>query len=557
VYIYKRTKNYYFRVVVPRDLRAHFPCREIIKSLKTRYYEQARIVGRDLHKSLDNLFVMIRSGRMDQLQIDTAVRTFLKKQVIDGEGVLCYKGKTNTLEMVDFRPLDYYLTQSANDFDRTAKSICTKLANRDTSGMESAIMRVFGLSPINEGYRMACLALLTAEAELYNAHAELARGNFAAINGLRARAKDQDLSIVPAPPLPTYPANSTMPTKLLSEAITLYTNDKLETKAWNDKSKYENARNFELILFVVGNIEMSRLDDYEFSAEIFKRFTLLPKNRTKYARYKNKSIHEVIVMSNVVPLSTERINKYIEYLSALVKFAIQKDWMRKNHFEGKRIKQKVNAADKRDAYSKVDIERLLTGLRLCFDKDEPEKLWIALMMLFLGCRPADLVRITRDKFHTSDGILCVDLQSKTDAGARTVPVHPFLLECGFNNFLDSIQAPNGKLWSNNLKFYIAKDANTHERWYNRTFEPKFVTTSPKKSLYSIRHTFITTLKHARADLQVLKEIVGHEKDLPDFDITLDRYGKAFSPKKKLEIMNQLDYGVDLQPIKEFCRKIIW
>jgi hypothetical protein len=150
----------------------------------------------------------------------------------------------------------------------------------------------------------------------------------------------------------------------------------------------------------------------------------------------------------------------------------------------------------------------------------------------------------------------MSVASKTEAGARTFPVHPFVLECGFQRFLDTVPAA-GKLWSDNLKFYEQKDADSHERWYNRTFEPKHVTAAAKKSLYSLRHTFITNLKHAEVERFLIKSIVGHEMDLPEKDITFDRYGKDYPMPKKLEALQTLDYGVDLGPFKDFCAGIQW
>jgi hypothetical protein len=59
------------------------------------------------------------------------------------------------------------------------------------------------------------------------------------------------------------------------------------------------------------------------------------------------------------------------------------------------------------------------------------------------------------------------------------------------------------------------------------------------------------------DRYILKEIVGHEKDLPEDDITFDRYGKEYPMDAKLEEMKKLDYGINLEEFKSFMNRIKW
>ena len=50
-YLVKRNKIYYFRIVVPIDLRIYFLRNEILKSLKTQYFDSARELVRQIFKS--------------------------------------------------------------------------------------------------------------------------------------------------------------------------------------------------------------------------------------------------------------------------------------------------------------------------------------------------------------------------------------------------------------------------------------------------------------------------------------------------------------------------
>ena len=568
-YLYKRGNIYYFRIAVPRALRDRIPQREILKSLHTRYYDQARQLALPLLRRVEHLFAAIRSGTMTHDEIRKAIAAFITRQENGGAfDFLNYDGKVGFDYYDRFGHLAKFSeADKIPSYEYIRSAILSKMASFNTAGMEQAAEKVFGITPNDEGYSQACLALLAFDADQYKALIEMAHGDLTTYTAIRERYFGVPTSSSATPAEQMQPAiNIVMPaaaitphpTIMLSEAIDRYTKRKLSQDSWNNKSRYESAQNYQLILSVVEDVEMSRFDDQTFVQEVVDRFKKLPKNMNKKKEFQGLNIHQVLAMQDTEKLSVDRVNKYLEYLAAVVVFSIKGRWVTTNHLQDFKIKKKRGhkASDEKDAYDKNDITKMLSGLQQVFTRHEPEKLWIPTLMLFHGCRPADLLKITKDQFRTIDGIPCMSVSSKTDAGNRAFPVHPFVLECGFQRFLDTIPE-GGKLWSDNLKFYENKDADSHERWYNRTFEPKHVTDAAKKSLYSLRHSFISNLKHAEVNLFVVKSIVGHEKGLPEDDITFDRYGKDYPPMKKLEALKILKYDVDLEPFKQFCQSIQW
>ena len=567
-YLYKRHDIYYFRIAVPKSLRPLIQQREIIKSLHTHYYDQARRLARLLLRQVEELFAATRSGTMNQEEIKKAIAAFIKNQENKGAfDFINYEGK------LDYTYYDRFAHRATGSeyekipsYNYIRNAILSKMATFNTAGMEQAVEMVFGIKPDNDGYAQVCFALLAFDAEQYKSLIEMAQGDLTTFTAIRERyceartppastqqAPTNQQAHHPAPP--TLPAQ---PTILLSEAIKRYTKRKLSEESWAKKTVYESERNFEVILFVVGDVEMIRFDDQEFVQEIVDRFKRLPKDKNKKKEFRELNIHQVLEVPDTVKISSDRVNKYLEYLATVVVFSIKGKWLTTNHMQDFRVRKKrgQKVSEKRDAYDANDISRLLEGLQKVFVRSEPEKLWMSTLMLFHGCRPADLIKITRDQFKTIDGILCMSVASKTDAGTRIFPVHPFVLKCGFERFLSSIPE-GGKLWGDKLKFYELKDSDSHERWYNRTFEPNNVSKSAKKSLYSLRHSFITNLKHAEVNLFLVKSIVGHEQGLPDEDITFDRYGKDYPPKKKLGALEALDYGINLEPFRVFCQGIQW
>ena len=64
-YIFKRRHIYYFRMAVPKDLRDLLQRREIINSLHTHYYDQARPFARPLLWTVELLFAAANSSSAD------------------------------------------------------------------------------------------------------------------------------------------------------------------------------------------------------------------------------------------------------------------------------------------------------------------------------------------------------------------------------------------------------------------------------------------------------------------------------------------------------------
>ena len=80
-HLYKRGNIYYFRIAVPKNLRSLVGQREILKSLHTHYYDQARQLTRPLQRHIELLFAAIRSGSMNQEQIKNAIAAYQESGV--------------------------------------------------------------------------------------------------------------------------------------------------------------------------------------------------------------------------------------------------------------------------------------------------------------------------------------------------------------------------------------------------------------------------------------------------------------------------------------------
>ena len=92
-YLLKISRTFYCRVVVPTDLKDHFPTRELKRSLRTRSLSEARKVLPSMLASIQDHFYLLRSNRMPKEPTITAeaVTTF-RKMYPSEETHHAYKG---------------------------------------------------------------------------------------------------------------------------------------------------------------------------------------------------------------------------------------------------------------------------------------------------------------------------------------------------------------------------------------------------------------------------------------------------------------------------------
>lgn len=195
---------------------------------------------------------------------------------------------------------------------------------------------------------------------------------------------------------------------------------------------------------------------------------------------------------------------------------------------------------------------------------EPENFWIPLLALYTGARQNELCQLRVQDVEEVDGIPCLQIRHRPDLNQktknkkdRTIPLHHVLLDLGFMNYVKS--QTNDRLWPN-LRLHV--DVWNHEfsKRYNRTVRKRIMKAGgSKQDFHSLRHTFMNWYKQNLAlsfdNAKVLKSIVGHidnfDKRIIDLvreDLTFDDYGKPYTIQKQKELIEKLEYEIDLSPL---------
>lgn len=580
---------WYYRQGIPRDLIKYFTRSEIKKSLRTRVYSSAKTLVKPLLHKTERVFTLLRSGMLDDNQRKQIIAEYINDMLgemekhrnknstlmeffeskFHGEGrfnvnehnllmlekLFDNKSYENIKEVISyFKNIISSIDNSliTNNIDDWTRHKVKRLVNDNSLQIELPSELYF--NPNEPDYNKTppsdfltlCREMLKADKKIYSIEIERLKGNY-----------DNEYDRFLASQFESKPK------KKLSELWAIYKDKKLEQGKWNLSTLEKNKGAFDTILDILGDRYLDALEDERIFIDFLKNLKTYPKYniRQKKSKYKSNP-------TTIQPLSNASITFTTNLLSSLIKFAAdnKKKWgIDVNHAKGLVTKDKRKPSELKSEYTKSDIEGLFKGLSKLRIRVEPEKYWIPLIALYSGARQNEICQLRTEDIELIGDIWIIKIkhapllnQTTKNKQTRFFPVHPTLKKLGFIKYVEHQKKEQQDRLFQNLEMYNAKWNKDFGKWYNRTFEPYFISKDSKKSFHSIRHTFVNWFKQnvftdnsSLENLSIVKSIVGHmEKgELSilglDNDITLNHYGKDYNLQKQLNLLKQLDYKVDL------------
>lgn len=225
----------------------------------------------------------------------------------------------------------------------------------------------------------------------------------------------------------------------------------------------------------------------------WKRLKILGKN--KFTNLRTAHFQEVINDAKV-KLKKGSLGKIKLLASMLYEYAIQNDICQKNY--ASYITLPKEEKTEKEVFTEAQIKKLWKN------KDLPY-VDTVLFMIYTGFRVGEMLKLTVNDVDFKNAVITGGL--KTDAGKnRTVPIHdkilPFLMEWRKN------KAGNTKLIN-----------ITYGKYRQIFIEIMDILQIENKTPHSCRHTFATRMAQAGADVNALKNIIGHS----NYSTTADVY----------------------------------
>ena len=351
---------------------------------------------------------------------------------------------------------------------------------------------------------------------------------------------------------------------LSSNAKTFFERKRIEGK--KIKEIESDKRIVEEFIEIVGDIDFSTITKNEVSHYIDVQ-TKLPPNRKKSPKYRDLSIKEVmkLKLSQKEIQTPQNINKRITKLSVFGNWGVRQGLLITNPFSGMKFSVKKQPHT-RQPFTADELRKIFkpeTYLKWTIHFSHPYRkdrvsnhlpyYWIFLLGIFSGMRTNEMCQILLSQVKKEKGIWFIFIEDseetkvKTENAIRKVPVHPQLIDLGFVDYVTAQKkSKRGRLF-----WELSEDrdgfASHVSRHYNERFLPAVgVWKKYTKVLYCTRHTFINKLYSEMVDENVIKVLIGHEKEF-----TMKHYGgDPFTPERLLEEISKVSYsGINWKKLK--------
>ena len=565
----------FFSCVIPRDLKKHFENRsKFYLSLNSVTKRQALLLCRNLNLKVRELFDEIRKG-MKSLTIDDIkdiLRFEIRKQVLwahhvdEGTSQIDIRRKIESLSSVsnleksylekfafEEKQLEMQLDKKLkkilddNEIDSSTNTFEYKKLRRYFKELyvlrydwARALIKRTGRG--DEDFKKEADNIL--QMNLYS-DSEVERLQVRGVENTESKIKN--LKIVDTE---STEDSSSLETTPLSDVIDLFIDEK-NYKNEKTKNKFESF--LRLLVEDFGDISINRINSAKVN--LFRQhLRQLPSRRNVLAKYREKSFHELIEMSEKNQIRAEdrldvnTINETIGFLSSFFKWTTSNGYSEKNLFQGVKIRdsQKKHSRDYRPRYSEKQISKLFNAkdfLENTIGRKNYAFYWVPLICLFSGARVNEICSLYLDNIiqrqgkNTGARFQCFNLveepdrpqkRLKTLSSRRILPIHDTLIELGFIEFVKLLRRDkNRERLFEELKYTSSGYANSVQKFWNERYSKRVNVSEDSQrnrtTFHSLRHTVTDLLKQANVDTKFINEHQGHSQK----NIDLDRYGKAY------------------------------
>ena len=335
----------------------------------------------------------------------------------------------------------------------------------------------------------------------------------------------------------------------IAELMERYKDEKSEQ--WGEIMKNAVAEVFSTFLEVYGNKDITTVTHQallNYRDNVFRR---IPDRMRTRPEFKGLSVVDAIKKNRGKTIQPKTVNNRMSILGSFFKWCYNHQFISQNPATNLSLKISHKAYEERQPYSKDELEIMFKTIG-SIDHDsvwwQPHKLWVPAISLYSGARQNEICQMYVSDCIQVNGIPCFNITTdnegdkkiKTEAGCRTVPIHPVLLKMGFLEYVfEQQKAGNERIWSEFKKTSKGYGAS-FERFFSR-FNRKYISQDKKKVFHSLRHNFTNNLKQKGVEESIIAEMVGHAIS----SMTFGRYGKPFEPEVLLEAMMKLDHGINI------------
>ena len=389
--------------------------------------------------------------------------------------------------------------------------------------------------------------------------------------------------------------NSVAGKKISEYAGLFYDRKRLEETS--EKEIGELNRNINDFIEVMGDLPIAQINK-NIVSDYISFESRLPPQRRKSPKYRDLSIPQLLELEGIETQSIQNVNKRISKMSVFANWCVRQGFINESPFKDMQLSIKKKKSSGREPFNAKDLRRILakeTFLKWTVDfhhkhnpshnetgwfpkgkenwgttiksstrnktlpaqpsgaKNQMPYYWIFPLGILSGLRTNEMCQLRCSDVRKENRIWMIhvedteDTSVKSSAGIRKVPVHPQLIKLGFIEYI----AKQRRKKKERIFWELTKSRDGYSkqvsRHYNERLLPALgVWKKNVKVLYCTRHTFINKLYSEKVDENVIKTLVGHEKEF-----TMKHYGgDPFSPERLLEEISKVSFsGINWNGLK--------
>ena len=588
---------YFFRCIIPKDLKGILGKSQIRLSLKSSDYCHSKIVANTLYFVAQNIFEELRTGSMKDITLDDVkeiLRIEVRKSLLH---IHHYQYGTNVFD-------EDKLNESISKSDKEEERLRDKL-QKDYKGtielIENEVDKILitqELEPNKKNVEYKGLVRRWIELKLMRQDWKRDLLNETGKNdkdfqnqieekwklGLWETGKKVELkpiidNYIPEPIQPylvksnsievKYNKVESLPSPLFSEIIPKHL-ELMRRNKRREQTIKETEQTYEDVIELIGDkpiSEYTNLDGRDYRTSIIS----LPKNRKKIKKYRNFNLNELLKMDvqEEDRLSGDTQTKLISRMTSLWNFLIDEypEYVTQNVFKKKSVTISTKKAkDKRESFTDEDIKTIFhhkNFLPSIFETNANQVIkypyyWIPILAILMGARLEEICQMRVTDIKKVSGIWIYRIREEGDYGSevtkvknpyseRDIPLHSELVDTlGFVNYVKHIK----KLGKERTFWELPKRGDVYHKNVRKVFNQKYIVKiglkKKGKSFHSFRHSVETQLANANVNGRYIDFLQGHSQK----GIGGSVYMKGIKPEVLLkDCVEKLVWDVDWKKLK--------
>lgn len=512
-HITKKRGVYYYRRRIPKC-----PNREVALSLRTRMFRAAECLATELDEEFQRLTEDVTTD--DKTDLALILRNYLKRRLASD---MRQRVETPHAPMFgEAEPGRSHASVELEWIEGQLSQARSELAGRLYDHQRPLIDDLMEDNNIPEQYRNAFAhGLLQANVQLWETVRQRTLGNFSSLGELPLRDSASSRATVEAPAGPTF-------TEILPNFLDYAQKD----KGWRGQTLAQNKTTYRMFEECCGDKPVAAYTKTDLT-KFYDLLRALPQLYSKSKEWANLTLEQITEQTkgqDIPRLTMRTIKRHFSALGVFFTHLKRRgEYVGENPAYGFEFPTKGRARHGRDMWEGEPLSRLFnspvwTG---CLSKDRrsrpgsliirDDKYWLPLLGLYHGNRLEEFAQLHRSDVRCEDGIWYMDInaegekQLKNEQSKRRVPVHPFIQELGFLQYVASIAPePTERIFpqlrpggpDKKFGYFFTK-------WWTQ-YRKDVGVYQKKLDYHSFRGGVTTKLSAANISLDVRNELLGHE-----------------------------------------------